>query len=314
MNAPFSPFDERGAQFAWDSTSIKAAERCARYYQYKLIDGWRSPFESVHLWFGGIYASSLEAFHEAEAAGADREDAIRLAVRHALVESWDHDRDAEGNRIPDTGKPGMFDNPQKTRDNLIRTIVWYFEHFKEERLHTLILSNGRPAVEHSFQIPVDDGILFSGHLDRVIEDNSGDKYVHDQKTTTQTISPHYFKQFKPDTQFTMYPFAGKMIYDTPISGVIIDAAQIAVGFSRFARCPTTRTEDELDEWYEETMMLIERTRRYTLDGFFPRNPASCNNYGGCEFREICTRPPHVRENFLQGDFVKGEPWNPLRQR
>jgi hypothetical protein len=264
----------------------------------------------------GLAASTLlpsEMFHKRVAAGLDREDAIREVIRYALIESWDHDRDEAGERIPSTGQAAIFDHAAKSRFTLIRTLVWYFEEFAHEKVSTLITSSGEPAVEATFRIEVDNGILFSGHLDRVVVED-GDNFVHDQKTSGQTLSPYYFKQFKPDSQFSMYTFAGKAVYGIPISGVLIDAAQIAVGFTRFARLPTTRTDDELEEWYDETMNLIERTQQMTRENFFPRNPASCNNFGGCDFREICSRPPHVRKNFLQADFVKGDQWNPLDQR
>ena len=44
------------------------------------------------------------------------------------------------------------------------------------------------------------------------------------------------------------------------------------------------------------------------------NPSSCGNYGGCEFRHICSKSPQVREMFLKGDFSKGAVWNPLERR
>lgn len=309
-----SAFNATGVQWAWDSTSLKNAEKCPRYYQYVNIEGWVSHNSSVHLWFGSIYASSLELFHELMAKGSDREDAIREVVRFALIESWDHERDDEGNRIPDTGAPPEFDHNTKNRFTLIRSIVWYFEQFKDEFFSTYIKADGTPAVEHSFRVEVDDSLLFCGHIDRLCLDPQGELFVHDQKTTGSTISPYYFNQFKPDTQFSMYTFATKMIYSAPVKGVIIDAAQIAVGFTRFGRAPTYRTDDELNEWYDETLILIEQMYGYHDRDFYPRNPASCNNYGGCVFREVCSRPLGVRPNFLEGSFTKREPWNPLKQR
>lgn len=314
MNEQITSFLPSGIQWAWDSTSIKSAEKCPRYYYYKHIEAWQPPHQSVHLWFGGIYAASLELFHKLEANGADREDAIRDVIRYALIESWEHDLDDGGNRIEGTGRPAEFDHNSKTRYALIRTLVWYFEDFKDEHYKTYIKSDGTPGVEHSFRLDVDNGILFCGHIDRLCVDPQDELFVHDQKTTGTTISPRYFNQFKPDSQFSMYTFAAQMIYAAPVKGVIIDAAQIAVGFSRFGRAPTFRTESELEEWYDETMLLIERMHTYQSKNFFPRNPASCNNYGGCEFREVCSRPPSVRANFLNASFVQGERWDPVKRR
>jgi hypothetical protein len=41
-----------GAQYVWDSTSLKMADACPRYYQYKMIFGWDNPSKSFHLTFG----------------------------------------------------------------------------------------------------------------------------------------------------------------------------------------------------------------------------------------------------------------------
>lgn len=317
-DGPRLSFDAQGVQWAWDSTSMKLADECPRKYFYKIIEGWESPYRSVHLWFGGIYAGALERFHKFRADGADYEAALQEVFYWALVESWDHNLDDAGNRIPNTGAPAVFDDPNKNRETLLRTIVWYLDHFKDDKYKTLILTNGKAAVEHSFQLPVDNGIFLCGHNDRLVQDVDGNIFVHDQKTTKGTIGVYYFKQFKPDMQMANYTFAGQIIYNVPVSGVIIDAAQIAVGFTRFGRMPIYYSPDELNEWYDETMGMIEgiqaMARKGLVEENFPRRIASCDKFGGCQFREICSRPPKVRHNFLMADFKQGPKWDPAKPR
>lgn len=313
-NSALLSFDQDGVQWAWDATSEKEADTCLRKYQLRILEGWTRPDLSIHLWFGAIYASSLEYYYKLRAQGTDREDAIRAVVRHALIESWDHDRAPDGSRIPGTGKAHHSDHQSKSRETLIRTIIWYFEFFKEDHFQTLVRADGTPAVENSFSLHVDNDITLCGHMDRVVTDPDGNIFVQDQKTTGQTIGPYYWNQFKPDIQFAQYTFAGKAVLNTPVRGVIVDAAQIAVGFSRYARAPVLFTDGELNEWYDETLGLIERTQRATRNREFPRTPASCGNYGGCVFRPVCSRPPQVRDNFLAADFVRAERWDPLKRR
>lgn len=306
-------FDEKGLQFAWDSTSIKLATECMRKYYYKMIVGWQPETLSVHLRFGIVYATALEHYHKHVALGMDRKDAIEAVVHEALIATWDHELDEEGNRIPNTGAAWDGGHNLKTRGNLIRTIVWYLEQFEDDAVSTIILSDGKPAVEYSFKLPVDNNIVFCGHLDRLGE-YSHDPYVQDQKTTGTTISARYFEGYNPDIQMSMYTFAGKAIFGVPVKGVIIDAAQIAVGFSRFERGFTFRTDDQLNEWYDQTMVKIEEARAMTAEQYFPMNATACGNYGGCEFRDICSRSPQVREQFLKGKFVKGPRWDPIVSR
>lgn len=312
INGP-SPFDSTGAQFAWDSTSLSLAETCLRKYYYKMLCGWQPARKSAHLIFGGLYASALEHFHKAIADGVPREQATRDVVHEALIDTWEYEVDEAGDPIEGSGTPWESDHNLKTRGNLIRTIIWYLDHFENDACSTIILSDGTAAVEHSFKLPVDNSIILSGHLDRLVE-YSHDPYIQDQKTTGATISSHYFDTWNPSMQMSMYTFAGKAIFNLPVKGVMIDAAQIAVGFSRFVRGFTFRDDGALNEWYDNTMTLIERTRATTVEQSFPMNSSACGNYGGCEFRHICSRSPSVRENFLRGDFVQGPIWNPLENR
>lgn len=318
-------FSENGVQFAWDATSIGLAQTCLRKYQYRMIEGWRGNQESEHIKFGKHFATALEHYYKHVALGMDWLDALEAVVLEAMLDTWDRgDEDYEssgdfvGGFEPLTpkvgaGKPWLSTDSVKTRENLIRTIVWYVDEFNEEKLKVMTRVDGTPAVELSFQLPVDDGIVFTGHLDRVVEVED-DRYVMDQKTTKQTISPYWFRQFKPHTQFGMYTYAGKAILQTPMKGVLIDGAQINVGFSRFERAPVLFTESELDEWYQTAHFWIAQAQAATLDGFFPMNPASCGNYGGCEFRDVCSRPAGLRSNFLKASFHQNDPWDPLEAR
>lgn len=324
MNGSFSP---EGVQVVWDSTSIGLAKTCLKKYQYKLIEGWSNPNLSVHLRFGQHYASALEHYYKHVALGMSEEDAVVEVVWEALRDTWDRPDPYAGVTDQNSaeveariargqigeGAPWNSMHNIKTRETLIRSIVWYLDHFKDDPAPVHILADGKPAVEYSFAIPVDNGITFTGHLDRLV-DYAGHPYVMDQKTSGSTIGPSFFDQFNPNIQMSMYTFAGQVALGVPVKGVIIDAAQIAVGFTRFERNFTMRTEDQLEEWYENVMYTIAEAQRATRNGFFPMNEASCGNYGGCEFRHICSKSPRVREQFLSSNFVKNDPWDPSARR
>lgn len=348
-----SPFRPDGTQFAFDSTTLKLIEACHYKYKLRILDGWVPVRKSVHLTFGGLYATALEHFHKHRAEGWDFIPSLVAVVREALEATWDttckecggkgerkqsvtedQARQALGimaervdwaeeswtcERCEGTGKnradgkPIEFDHPTKTRENLIRTIIWYLDQFEHDTLRTIALANNKPAVEFSFALPVDNGVVLSGHIDRLVE-YASDLYVTDNKTTNSTLTPRYFDQFTPDTQMSLYTFAGKVIYNMPVKGVIIDAAQIAVGFTRFERGFAHRSASQLNEWYDDTMRHIEAIQTATRENHFRKSSPSCNLFGGCEFRSVCSRSPEVRNNFLRGDFVQEKRWNPLETR
>lgn len=296
MNSPFV----EGRQRFWDSTSIGWLLTCPRKYQLTMLLGYRTKAESVHLRFGSLYHSSLESYDKLRASHMDHESALIEVVTELMRATWDDD------------KPWESGHNSKTRETLVRSVIWYLEQFKDDPTKTIILSDGRPAVELTFQMPFDDNYSLCGHLDRVVDFVDG-RYVTDRKTTTSTISSNYFDQFVPDTQMSLYTIAAEVVFSTPVRGIIIDAAQIAVGFTRFARGFTARTKTQLNEWLDNIRHWFEMAERFHDKGFWPMNDKSCHQYGGCPFRKVCSKSPEVREIFLNSDYVQ-HPWNPLDRR
>lgn len=336
--SPFLP--GTNIQFAWDSTSLGWLKTCPRLYYYSMICGYRLRGSNVHLLFGGWYHQALEAYDRIRAAGGDHEDALREVVAWLMRETWIYPQ-VEGNdedpgimsALNQPGSPWESGHNLKTRETLIRSVIWYLEQFgPNDTCHTVQLANGKPAVELSFRLEMDwgpkasrapnlngDGGTFqeqpyvlSGHLDRVVE-FQGAYYVMDRKTSSTTIGSYYFDQYDPDNQMSLYSMAARVIYKTPVRGVIIDAAQIAVGFSRFTRGFTFRTEAQIEEWLNETKAWLRLAEGFAVENHWPMNDKSCHQYGGCAFRGVCSKSPEVRQKFLESGFVK-RPWNPLEPR
>lgn len=307
-----SPFTAEGHQFAWDSTSLGWLKECPRKYKFSMIDGWTQGEGdlSPHLFFGLIYQKCLETYDRLLAQGVAKEEALLDVVHLALKSTWTPSEPAaEG-----FGKPGHgweSDDTNKTRYTLLRSVVWHILEYYDDNLETLILADGKPAVELNFKLEV-GGIMLCGHLDRVVLWD-GDLYVLDHKTTKSAITGHYFQQFRPDNQMSLYSLAASIIFESPIKGVIIDAAQIMVGFTRFQRGFTHRTPAELEEWLRETRFHIDQAHHYADCGVYPLNDKSCDKYGGCVFRPICSSSPEVRAKLLESSFKKRE-WNPLIPR
>lgn len=270
-----------------------------------MIVGLQTKEANVHFIFGGIYAKALEEFFKFRAEGDDHEAALIKTVKSAMIQSWDAE-----NHCP---KP--FIHASKSRENLIRTIVWYLEqygHETEDGLKTYHLQNGKPAVELSFTIELSDDILYCGHLDRV--SSMGDRlYILDQKTTGGAVGKYFFDGFKPGNQMAGYTFAGERVLHSPISGVIIDAAQISVNFTEFERGIVTFSKDEIHEWLQNTKYTISLARSATELNYFPMNTTACGNYGGCPFRPICSTTPRFRDNIIKSQYASHN-WDPLVER
>jgi len=311
--SPFLPDSQ--IQYAWDSTSLGLLKACPRKYYLTMIEGWRKRDESMHLTFGIAYHKGLERYDIFRTQGSDHHEALIKVVQQCLCESGDRVLDEQGVEV---WQPWETGNTKKNRETLVRSIIWYLEEYKNDAARTLVLANGKPAVELSFRF--DTGIhlgqgknyILSGHMDRLVE-FGGTHYVMDRKTTGSTLSGYYFDGYSPDNQMTLYTLASRIVYDMPVAGVIIDAAQVAVGFTAFSRGITMRTELQLDEWLEGFSDWMTTAAYYAEVQRWPMNEMSCNNYGACQFRGVCNKDPRVRQSFLANDFHK-VPWNPLEER
>jgi hypothetical protein len=116
---------------------------------------------------------------------------------------------------------------------------------------------------------------------------------------------------------SLYALASKVVLDTPVRGVIIDAAQIKEDETIFGRGFTYRTPDQITEWVEDLHHWFALAEQYAIAGHYPMNDTACDKFGGCRFRSICSKSPSVRERFLEASFIKLPPelrWNPLRVR
>lgn len=296
-------------QIAWDSTSIGTFKECPYKYKLTIIDGWQSKIGNAHLIFGLVYHSATEHYAHARAEGKSHDEGIKVALRHALTETWDEK----------LNRPWISDEPTKTRKTLLRTVIWYLDQHPPETdsLQTIILSNGKPALEVSFRFELDAApqqepgtkFILCGHLDRLAQMN-GETFITDKKSTKHALDSKYFSQYAPDNQMSTYSFAGRVVSPNPIRGVAIEGAQIGVTFSRFRREFIHRTDEQLDEWYQGLEWMFRQAEAYAKAQFWPQNDKACFN---CGFREICRRPPSVRDQWLKGAFVK-RVWDPLQVR
>lgn len=313
-------------QIAVDSTSLGAYKTCPRYYFYNIVQGFQPKQESVHLTFGLLMHGCVERYHHRKAAGDGHESALHFVVRWLLVQTWNKD----------LRRPWDSGDSYKNRYTLLRTVVGYLDKYGEhDALETVILANGKPAVELSFSFNsgftsriTGEPYILCGHLDRLATLNS-DAYIPDVKTTKSELNARFWNSHNPSNQFGMYLTAGQLVYSLPVKGLIVDGAQVLVGDSRYDRHLITKDKFQLDEWYKATGQWLERMEAsaeeagYALDAVtgltksaesaYPMNETSCSKYNGCEFQSICSRSPTSRKQWLEAGF-KRRVWDPLQRR
>ena len=339
-------------QYAWDSTSLELFKRCPKLYHYVMIEGWQPHGEGIHLRFGIEYHQALHDYETYKVLELNHDEAVCATIRDLLLRIRDWDPD-----------PRTVSEEKKSKSHLVRTIVWYLDQFKDDPAKTVMLDNGKPALEVSFRFQLDWGpetslsteglqvvetrevepsvrggisygpyeviaqfpkgdtpnYLLCGHLDRIVN-FQGALFVMDRKTSGTALSSYYFNQYHPHNQMSLYAIAGKIILDTPVKGVIIDAAYIFNDWTNanpFQRGVTYRTQDQMDEWFWDLSYWLKFAEECAQNDHWPQNDTSCDKYGGCRFRSICQKSPNARQTFLKSEFKQLEPekrWNPLVAR
>lgn len=319
-NSSFSRFSP-GLQLAVDSTSLGAYKICPRWYYYTIVLGRVPRAESVHLTFGLLMHQGREIYYHLRAKGTQHSEALLDTLASMLETTLD----------TTTGRPWASDHPAKNRLSLLRALVWYLDLFGEnDPLETVILASGKPAVELSFQFDPgfrsDEGEpwLLCGHLDRLAKLN-GEPYIDDLKTSLYALSPSWFDKFTPGNQFSLYCVAGQIVWKQPTHGLIVNGCQVGATFARFQRGLVPRPQAVLDEWLEATGEWLRQMQadakagaRLESAGSDPAeawkmNDTSCDRFGGCPARGICSRSPASRGQALELDF-KQRVWDPLQRR
>lgn len=294
-----------------DSSIMSGWRSCRHKFFLEYLHHWKPRTPNVHLHAGAAYAKGLEvarvAFYQ---NGLSEEDAYALGLA-ALLESY-----------------GDFECPLDSAKSLERT-AGAFEYYTEkypfptDHATPIILPSGKRAIEFSFAEPLDilhpvtgNPIIYCGRFDMMV-DYAGGKYGLDDKTTSQ-LGASWPKQWDLRSQFTGYCWgAGRA--GIHLNGFLVRGVSILKTKYDTLEAITYRHPWMIEEWYEGLLMDIqemmfnweEASTDITSSGAppFRKNlDNSCNEYGGCIFKQICmSKEP---EPWLAANFERRQ-WNPL---
>jgi hypothetical protein len=293
---------------AIDNTSLSKFKECPQKYFLSIVQGYRRNSKAPPLVFGKIYHDLLELYDRLIFTGISREDVVRILVRRALNYS---------NELAE------LDDDKRNIPSLLRAIVWYDMAYSNDPFKTVMLIDGRPAVELSFQLnfPMQlynwesgehEDVIYCGHIDRIAS-YEGRLYAVEHKHTTSALGDYYYDRYTFSSQISGYAAAIRVVWGLDAVGAMIDSTSIGVTFARFGRRIATRVEEHLEEWLEDTKYWITQVYEAKKNQHFPRNTESCNRYSGCEFRDVCYARPGARDAVLKADFHV-EHWNPMKPR
>ena len=222
--------------------------------------------------------------------GRSKDESVYEAVKLVIIE---HGEDLQKS-----------DDKARNLEAALRAIVWRAEEYWEDTIKIATMPDGTPALEQRFEVPIsDDGLRFSGRIDKVAELNN-ELYLVDTKTTKASLSDYYFNGFAPNNQIYAYLWAAKNILGLEIAGFIIDAVQTGVNFCRFNRAVFKVPSPIIKEWYDDAIHKLSLAKIYADKDYYPADFTACGNYGGCKYREICNESPDHRHKVVEELFER----------
>ena len=212
------------------------------------------------------------------------------------------------------------DSPNKNRQSLLRTLVWYGLSQPEDirdGYRPYVFPDGTQAVELSGRLPLPwrnsygEQYILSWNFDYIGEFGV-EHFITDNKTTKKTLDSSFFNAYSPDTQFDTYAMVGPIAYpDLNIKGVMLEGVQILVGSSAFGMHPYYKTEEQNEEHFYDMKVWIDQAERYALTGYWPMNKRNC---WLCPFKGVCSLDPRDRQGALEANFKRQPRWDPLHER
>jgi hypothetical protein len=305
-----------------DSTMLSTLRACKRKASWSIIHALYPTGKSVHLIAGAAFAAGLEAARlYAFKPGVDctHQDLLEAAFP-AFLREW-----------------GEFEAPDGNAKSLVNTFSALGDYL--EKHHPLadvvqphIKSDGAPAVEFTFSIPLDgpnyprhpDGqpFIFVGRFDMLGYFGAERLPVIVDEKTTSAIGYAWEQQWSLRGQFLGYVWAmqqlGFNLRHVLVRGIAINKTQY-----KTASALPMYSDHLISRWHSQLIRdLVELTETYKvwrerfdartdgalLEGFWDMNLAdACSSYGGCAFAGLCAakRPQNFFNNYIR------HRWDPL---
>ena len=284
-----------------DSSMMSSFRSCPRRFELEYLHHYKPVTPSVHLHAGGAYARGLEvarkAFYE---EGKDPQTALAAGLK-ALLEFY-----------------GDFECPAdsaKSLERMLGAFEFTFDQYPlgEDAATPIHLPSGGRGIEFSFAEPLDilhpvtgDPLIYCGRFDMLV-DYAGGQFGEDDKTTS-SLGPSWARQWDLRSQLTAYTWGAQQA-GIHIQGFLVRGISILKTKYDTQQALTYRPAWMVERWYEQTLLDIKRIIQMWEAGKFDYNlDESCNQYGGCIFKQPCLSldpSPWLENNFIR------RKWNPL---
>lgn len=283
-----------------DASLLSSFKSCPQLCKKTYLEHYKSKGPSVHLHAGGAFASGVERTRTAfYVEGKDSETSIAEGIGELLRFYGDYDCP------PDSAK---------SAERMAGAFEFYWSNYPlDHENDPLVLTGGRRAIEVSFAEPLPiphpvtgDPLIYCGRMDAILR-YAGGAYITDEKTTTQ-LGASWSRQWDLRSQFTGYAWGARQI-GIKVDGALVRGVSILKTKYDTQQAISYRPDWVIDRWYNEMLSWVEDLVQCYKTGNFRHNfDHACAEYGGCQFREVCSTQDETP--WLETYFEK-RAWNPL---
>lgn len=167
-------------------------------------------------------------------------------------------------------------------------------------------------------------IIYMGRIDLLLSDNEGE-WILDHKTAFM-FGQGFADEMAMTAQMPGYCWAFGETFGRLPRGYKVNAVRVRrptkqeyiidelVRKDDFDRLSYYITQDNIDEWKENTLANIGELFVRHAKGNFPMQRKQCRNkYGQCQFFNVCSLPRNSREMMLQSPNYTDNVWSPLNK-
>lgn len=158
----------------------------------------------------------------------------------------------------------------------------------------IALFNGKPAIELSLCIDLENGQYYVGHVDVILYNPNERRYrVLEIKTTgSKNVQEAMYKNSDQSTGYSVVlDSIAKDLEETSTFEVFYLVFPTAIGSWKLFEF--TKSRSNRASWLNTILLDFQRINQYHTLGFWPKRGASCLNYGRpCEYIDSCDYDPH----------------------
>lgn len=161
-------------------------------------------------------------------------------------------------------------------------------------------------VEVRFRLPMPNGTILTGTIDRIFRDGSSIA-PHDTKTSSSSLTDFFWKRYDNSFQLGAYDYACRQVFGG-CDHVVVDGICVKQGGTgeKFNRKPFIRTDLQREEWLNTYLRITNEILNnihqiktahpsFISPGIpkpanpldFYQNQTSCDKWGGCPYLGVC---------------------------